>query len=247
MRLCYNDLSPFFISIYKNNIDIAKLLLDFGCDYKKDIEKIFETIHYGTYKYTPEIIDLVIKLSVNVIKPNHIGKLPIHDVNKEYLDKVIIDSLIKHYPDVNVKDNTGRTALNNYFPKGSEHIIVKLIEKGADVNSADVFDSTPLDKFVHDPKVVMILLQKGANINHVSKYYHRTPLESALFHRYIKSSKLMVSYLLLMSFINPDISKDDGFIRNMNAIDSNKELVNFKINFIEEIDKLRLLNIEFVN
>ncbi|QZW33565.1 MPPV-246 ankyrin repeat protein [Magpiepox virus 2] len=40
MRLYYNDLSPFFISIHKNNIDIAQLLLDVGCDYKKDIKNI---------------------------------------------------------------------------------------------------------------------------------------------------------------------------------------------------------------
>ncbi|UOX38553.1 ankyrin repeat containing protein [Finch poxvirus] len=247
MRLYHNSLSPFLISIYKNNIDIVQLLLDVGCDYKKDIEIIFKTIHYGTYKYTPEIIDLVIKLSVNVIKPNHIGKLPIHDVNKECLDKVIIDSLIKHYTDVNVKDNDGHTALNNYFPKGSEYVVVKLIEKGADINSVDKFDSTPLDKFVHDPSIVMILLQKGANVNHVNKYYHYTPLESALLNENIESSKLMVSYLLLMSFINPDVNKDDGFIKNMNAINSNKELITFRIRCIEEINKMRSLNTEFVD
>ncbi|UWX11405.1 CRPV-296 [Crowpox virus] len=242
-----NDLSPFFTSIYQNNIDIAQLLLDVGCDYKEDIKKLFKTIHYGTYKYTPEIIDLVIKLCVNVIEPNHIGKLPIHDVNKECLDKVIIDSLIKYYPDVNVKDNTGRTALNSYFPKGSEYIVVKLIEKGADVNSVDKFDSTPLDKSVHDPNIVMILLQKGANINHVNKYYHYTPLETALFRRKIESVKIMVSYLTLMRLINPNINKDNGFIKNMNVIDSNEELAHFKVHCIKEINKMRSLNTEFVD
>ncbi|QZW33566.1 MPPV-246 ankyrin repeat protein [Magpiepox virus 2] len=53
----------------------------------------------------------------------------------------------------------------------------------------------------------MILLQKGANINHVNKYYHYTLLETALFRRKIESAKIMVSYLILMSLINPNINK----------------------------------------
>ncbi|AAR83583.1 CNPV237 ankyrin repeat protein [Canarypox virus] len=246
-KLYYNDFSPFLTSIYRNNIDAAQLLLDIGCDYKKDIEKVFETIYYGAYKYTPEIIDLVIKLGVDVIKPDSIGRLPIHNVSKECIDKVVVDSLIRHYPDVDIKDNAGCTALNNYFHKGSEYIVLKLIEKGADINSVDKFGYTPLYVCAYNPKIVMILLQKGANINYVNEYIHYTPLESALFYRHIESSKVMVSYLLLMSFTNPDVNKDDVFIRNMDAINSNEELISFKMHCIEEINKMRSLNTEFVD
>ena len=80
----------------------------------------------------------------------------------------------------NHKDARGLTPLMYAAAVGSADAMKILIEKGADVNSKNAFDSTALMWSVTDINKVRMLLEPGADVNVVSKQGHTALLLAAM-------------------------------------------------------------------
>ena len=88
--------------------------------------------------------------------------------------KYIIPWLIRHIPDINLRDNTGRTALLGALSgKGEMKLLHMLLTAGADVNLADDSGMTPLIQLaanrLHDEKqaeeLMARLIESGADVD----------------------------------------------------------------------------------
>jgi ankyrin repeat protein len=80
----------------------------------------------------------------------------------------------------NHNDARGLTPLMYAAAVGSADAMKLLIEKGADVNAKNAFDSTALMWSVTDINKVRLLVAKGANVNAVSKQGHTAMLLAAM-------------------------------------------------------------------
>eukprot|EP01121_Diplochlamys_sp_Union-15-3_P005626 TRINITY_DN15959_c0_g1_i1.p1 TRINITY_DN15959_c0_g1~~TRINITY_DN15959_c0_g1_i1.p1 ORF type:complete len:251 (+),score=51.03 TRINITY_DN15959_c0_g1_i1:84-836(+) len=96
--------------------------------------------------------------------------------------------------DINSKDEeNGKTLLHEACNRGFEHLVRKLLDMGAEVDSIDGSQYTPLHYAVAagKPNIVKLLLAKGANIEYQGRD-NQTPL-----HRAAKAGKNEVVLVLL--------------------------------------------------
>src|SRR4051812_40243424 len=92
-------------------------------------------------------------------------------------DSAAVDKLIKA-SGVNVKDSRGSTPLMYATEVGSEAMMRRLIDAGADVNAKNSFDATALMWGASSLARVKLLVEHGADVNARSKQGH-TPLRLA--------------------------------------------------------------------
>ncbi len=80
-----------------------------------------------------------------------------------------VEVLIAHGAEVNVATKRGVTALATVAPFGETEILMRLLEKGADINTRDDKGYSPLMLAAHsdflNTETVRILLDKGADVN----------------------------------------------------------------------------------
>jgi ankyrin repeat protein len=100
--------------------------------------------------------------------------------------KDIVELVIAKLPDVNAKDNKGRSPLHREGSKQKE-VVELLIAKGADVNAKDNKGRSPLH-MASSKEVVELLITKGADVN-ARDNEAKTPLHMA-------SSKEVVELLI---------------------------------------------------
>jgi len=79
---------------------------------------------------------------------------------------------------VDVEDNNGRTPLHEAAQYCKVDAVKVLIRAGCEIDHADVLGSTPL--FFAHPEIIPILIEAGANIEHVN-YGNCTALEAAAY------------------------------------------------------------------
>ncbi len=123
-------------------------------------------------------------------------QLPLHDIikNQKFSTdqklSMIKELLDKKKVDINIKDSTGRTALNlATFYQADPAIVKLLIDHGADVNEPDIFNETPLHHAISKQELVIaaMLLKKGAN-KRFENDQNITPLDLA---RSLQTIKLL--------------------------------------------------------
>lgn len=85
--------------------------------------------------------------------------------------KNIVELLIQHKADVNIKDDRQDTPLHRIAPMGRTQIAKLLIEAGADVNSQNKEGNTPLHLACEDEQTefALFLISKGAKIDILNK------------------------------------------------------------------------------
>jgi ankyrin repeat protein len=98
--------------------------------------------------------------------------LSVKNSTKDYAELVIAK-----LPDVNTKDNQGKTPLHM---AGSKEMASLLIAKGADVNAKDNQGQTPLHfAYSNSKEVASLLIAKGADVNALDNQ-GKTPMHSAV-------------------------------------------------------------------
>ncbi len=102
-------------------------------------------------------------------------------------------SEIRNLKDVNVKDDRGITALMYCAYAGSPEAMRILIDKGADVNAKNAFDSTALMWSVAEMPKVRMLVEKGADVNAVSKLGRTAVMLAAMRNESAETVRYLVS------------------------------------------------------
>jgi ankyrin repeat protein len=84
-------------------------------------------------------------------------------------DQAAVDKLLAGGAGVNARDSRGNTPLMYAAAVGSQGMLRKLLDKGADAKAKNTFDSTALMWCSNDLAKVRLLLDKGADVNARSK------------------------------------------------------------------------------
>src|SRR5512140_3196197 len=96
-------------------------------------------------------------------------------------DAAAVQKLIAGGASVNLKDSRGGTPLMYAAAAGSEAMMRRLIDAGADVNARNAFDASALLFCTNSMGRVKLLVDHGADVKLRSKQGH-TPIELAAFH-----------------------------------------------------------------
>jgi len=135
-----------------------------------------------------------------------------------------IETMLRDGADVNMADDRGITSLMWAVAVGSPEAMQLLIDKGANVNAKNTFNSTALIWAAADPRKVRILIDHGADVNAASKLGH-TPLEIAAM-----SDPSAETVRLL-------ISKG----ANIKAVDNSRKTVLYAATSGDDLETIRLL------
>lgn len=108
-------------------------------------------------------------------------------------DSATVEKLLKSSGNVNVADSRGDTPLMYAAAVGSEAMMRRLIEAGADVNARNSFGASALLWSAGSLPRVRLLVEHGADVNVVSKQGH-TPVEVAAHYAgNVETLKLLVA------------------------------------------------------
>lgn len=153
-----------FQTIYENQPDIAKLLIDAGADVNfkdKDGNSVL-TLAVNRSEKIAEMLLNNKDININVQYP-YDQSTPLHvAANKGNIK--LVKLLLSKGANVNAVDKDGETPLREAAKGGNIDTVKYLIEKGADVNAKNKYGHTALMS-ARDTKTLKILLDAGANIN----------------------------------------------------------------------------------
>jgi ankyrin repeat protein len=157
-----ND-TPFELILKKDNIELVKLFIDAGVNIQRiDYHGKTPLEYAAMYSKNPEIFRLLISRGATINSGGN-GGTPLHSAagsNKK--ENVIL--FINLGANVNARDTKGNTPLmtaSRFYAS-----VEALIQAGADINARNNEGKTALilsTQYGGDPKVISLLLQKGAN------------------------------------------------------------------------------------
>ena len=174
---------PLEIAVYEGHKEMAEMFIKFGGDINSIHYPGFTLLQTTVVLNDKEVTELLIELGADVNYKDMYGFTPLHLASYEG-NKEIIKLLLKNGADVNpensykepfckVKSENNTiniTNKNSYTPlhyaviSNHKDIVELLIQNGADINSINIFDGTPLDmaKEKNLKEITKILEKYGA-------------------------------------------------------------------------------------
>jgi ankyrin repeat protein len=157
---------PYFFEDISRNIEF---ICEKGADVNARDQDGKSPIHCAISSGSESIIKFLCEKGVDVNTQDNAGKAPLHYAVLSGSESVI-KFLCEKGVDVNTQDNAGKAPLHYAVLSGSESVIKFLCEKGADVNTQDNAGKAPLHYAIdargaEATKVIMCLVDKGANVN----------------------------------------------------------------------------------
>ncbi|XP_044726605.1 putative ankyrin repeat protein RF_0381 isoform X3 [Chrysoperla carnea] len=214
--------TPLHFAVINDDIEIIKMLLVRGANINTQNRFGQTPLHKAIENNDQvEIIELLLKHKADINAEDECRKTPLFKaienknlkITKLLLDNganvkddpkllhsatmgectEIVELLLQHNADVNVKDGCGQTPLYNAIQNNRLEIIELLLKHEADVNVKNRFGQTPLYNAVknYQLEITELLLKHEADVN-VKNLYGRTPLYKA-----IKNNQLEITELLL--------------------------------------------------
>jgi len=169
------------------------------------------------------------------------------DVNNPFYNAIdnqsfgLIESLIASGEDINMQDQSGKTALMHAAQKSSPDIVNFLINNGADVNVKTLNDVTALHYAARNKKseIVRILIENGADIDG-KDFSGFTPLMRAVTNNKFNNFEILLQ------------SGSDPYIKNNNSKDSidlviageDKKMFGFLVAPLDESNRSDLIKID---
>ena len=170
-----NDIdAEFLMAVKKGNLEQVNSLLNSGADVNTAQKDGTSALAWAVYNNNKELVDLLIRSGedgADIDAANEYGFNPLHlacmNQNPE-----IISILLKAGANPNNSKWTGESPLMTCANTGTTDAVKTLLDQGADVNSVETTQQqTALMWAVAEkhPQVVKLLVERGANINAVSK------------------------------------------------------------------------------
>jgi uncharacterized protein len=170
-----DDISAeFLMAVKKGNLDKVVSLLNSGADVNTAQNDGTSSLAWAVYNNNEELVDLLIRSGddgADIDAANDYGINPLHlacmNQNPE-----IIRTLLKAGANPNNSKWTGESPLMTCANTGTTDAVKALLDQGADVNSTETAqEQTALMWAAAEkhPQVVKLLIERGANINAVSK------------------------------------------------------------------------------
>lgn len=172
------EISLLELTIFHNNVDIAKLLIDNGANVNLKTKEDMNPLLLASLLERLDIVKLLVNNDADVDIKTEYGSTPLHVALKlghyaktrggesEFFD---IARLLIHYgaKDVNTKDEDGTTPLLLALYSEQFAIAKSLVDLGADVNAKTENGETPLDyaKSIGHTAMINLLIAKGAEDN----------------------------------------------------------------------------------
>ena len=134
--------SPLHNSVWRNP-EVVKFLIKKGANINAVNEQEQTPLHIAVTGRCIECVRTLIASGADINKQDIYGKTPLHYAIKRER-KEIMNYLLAQNIDVNIKDNTGKTATHLIAIAGFCDHFDKISKKGADLNTTDNLENTPL-------------------------------------------------------------------------------------------------------
>jgi ankyrin repeat protein len=225
IRVQINDkdedgLTPLFIAIEKNDIEMAKLLIENGADVNMmcPIDTIsiegpvnIAPLHNAKdgYEYHKDMITLLIDNGADVNVEDSLGKTPI-ELAHEIEDDAAVKLFFERGAFISA-DKATTLMIHHLYRYGRDmniDTIRLLLEHGADVHSLDIYGNTPLIracKWCNEIDLVTLLLSKGATeVINTPDNEGFTPLHYACRNYCVDTVTLLLNNYADVNFQNAD-------------------------------------------
>ena len=199
--------TPLIAAVENGFYEKAKILLKYGANPDTEVTTNgFSSLHIASFYNHHKIIELLLTYVKN---PNSVSS--IHKYSPLYIavaqeNQMAMQVLLKAKCDLNVQDSRGNTILLRMILAEKYEMVLKLIEFGADPNTASYDGMTPLIAVVKSQHATLVtrLIKKGAIVNQASKTYG-TPLHMA-----VKVGSVPMVKLLLSHGADKRVKDDEG-------------------------------------
>lgn len=132
----YDNITPLFIAVENGNVEIARLLLDFGAKVnarnKSKQTPLMQMDSDGTVELVTLLIDRGAKVNLIDDENNTALIIAADDASTD-----VVRALVDAGADVNLANKDGETALMNAANRGDAECVRLLLNAGADINAVD--------------------------------------------------------------------------------------------------------------
>ncbi|XP_029442396.1 ankyrin repeat and SOCS box protein 10 [Rhinatrema bivittatum] len=182
-------LTPLHEACESSSTECVRLLLSYGANPNAVSEDGNFPLHYCKTPSSIHCVKLLLQYGADVdARTEEEGDTPLHVVARQGLEEHV-DLFLRHGASVDKRNEEGQTPLNaacnqSHRPEDIDHyygVCKQLIQSGADVHTLDRDEQRPLHLACKNanPKVVELLLARGANVN-IMNYSGNTAMQNVL-------------------------------------------------------------------
>ncbi|XP_065343624.1 uncharacterized protein LOC135941815 [Cloeon dipterum] len=158
------------LTAYKGYTELTQKLIDCGANVNLKNNHGLTCLNFATVNRDQDLLKILLKNNAHVnAESQFFGQTALHHAAIQNYPE-ILEMLVDHDADVNLKDKKGWTALHIaalYYPELSQ----KLLDHGADVNSKELEGWTSLHIAArYNPELCQKLLDHGADVNLKTKF-----------------------------------------------------------------------------
>ena len=144
-----------FFDAIKNGEDLKKMekIMENGfANHINDSKNVFENyectpLHWASFWDNAKAVKFLIQNGAKTDVKDTFGKIPLHSGNGIEVVKLLIESdLGERASIINAKDEFGETPLHKAAFSGKFEVVKYLVENGAQIDSKDLFDNSPIDE-----------------------------------------------------------------------------------------------------